>query len=183
VNAQSFLHPLELFTDEPHLEARPWACVRTRARFEKQFCQWLRTRGVAHFLPTSHESKVCGRTRYTVDAPLFPGYVFLVGDYDKSALKEACCVVSILRPPLGQTDRLERDLWTIWRGLVSGSRLELSRKLVPGDLVEVKTGPFVGMQGRFEKWGKGGWLHVWLDLLGCGASVLLPEMYVTRSLG
>lgn len=182
MNAQTFLYPLELFTDEPPSSGRPWACVRTRARCEKQFSHWLHGRNVPHFLPTAHESKVCGRTRYTVDAPLFPGYVFLVGDHDKSALKDACCVVNILRPSLAQVDRLERDLWTIWRGLVTGSRLELSRKLVPGDRVEVKTGPFVGMQGRFERWGKGGWLHVWLDILGCGASVQLPEMYVVRSI-
>lgn len=182
MNAQTFVHPSELFAEDPPLAARSWLCVRTRARIEKQFCHWLAARNIDHFLPTSHEAKVCGRTRYTVDAPLFPGYVFIIGDHDKSALKDARCVVDILRPKPGQLDRLERDLWTIWRGLQTGSRLELHRKLMPGDLIEVKTGPFVGMQGRFEKWGKGGWLHIWLDILGCGASVLLPELFVTRSI-
>jgi transcription antitermination factor NusG len=115
-----------------------------------------------------------------VDCPLFPGYVFLVGDYDRSALKEARCVVDVLRPAPANMGRLDKDLWTIWRGLVTGSRLELSRRLVPGDVVEIITPPYAGMQGRFERWTTRNRLHVWLDIMGCGAIIELPESDVTR---
>lgn len=182
MNAQSFLHPSELFADHPAAEPRRWLCVRTRPRAEKQFSGWLTAHSIDHYLPTARQARTCGRKRYMIDAPLFSGYVFVVGDYDKSSLKDARCIVDLLRPKPGQLDRLERDLWSIWRGLVTGSRLELYRKLAPGDLVEVTTEPFVGMQGRFEKWGKGGRLHIWLDMLGCGVSVCLPELFVVRSL-
>ena len=128
---------------------------------EKHFCAWLRAQGIAHFLPTSHESKQVGRTRYTVDVPLFPGYVFLVGDRDRSTSRRPVAWSMSWGRRRESGTSLERDLWTIWAGgLVTGSRLELTRKLAPGDLVEAKSEPFVGMRGRFEKWGKGGLLHV-----------------------
>lgn len=172
---QPLLYPDDLFTDVPPDEGRPWICVHTKARCEKRLCAWLQSCQVPHYLPTVHRRQACGRTRYEVDLPLFSGYVFVLGDQDKGAFKDAGCVTEILRPRPRCGARLERDLWTIWRGLMTGSHLELARKLRPGDIVELKAPPFAGMQGRFESWGRHGRLHVWIDLMGCGVVIELSE--------
>jgi transcription antitermination factor NusG len=179
---QPFLDPPDLFCDTPAAQRRYWTCAYTRARFEKRLCNWLHARNTAYYLPTIHQRKACGRTRYEVDAPLFAGYVFVLGDFNKGDLKDSGCVTEVLKPSTLYAERLERDIWTVWRGLVTGSHLELVKKLQRGDIVELQSPPYAGMQGRFERWGRHGRLHVWLDIMGCGALIELSESDVTLPL-
>src|SRR5690606_14894618 len=66
-----------------HPRATPgvrWHVARTKSRQEKALQAALRTRGIPHYLPLFSEQRLHGGRRRTVEAPLFPGYVFVCTD-------------------------------------------------------------------------------------------------------
>ena len=80
--------PLEPFVFPDDLFARPavppeagaWWVLHVRPRAEKALARQLRNDRTAFFLPLGKKrSCIRGRT-FTAHVPLFPGYVFLLGD-------------------------------------------------------------------------------------------------------
>jgi transcription antitermination factor NusG len=160
--------------------ARFWTCVRTRPRWEKRFAEWLSARRMGHFLPlVARRQGVAGKGHRNAarvfEHPLLPGYVFVEGDRDKAEFRESNSVVYLIKPQPFQAEELHRQLWGLWKGLESGSHLELARELKVGQAVEVTAGPLKGVRGRFERWAGGGRLILTVDVLGVGAVVEVDD--------
>jgi transcription antitermination factor NusG len=114
--------------------------------------------------------------------PLFPGYVFVEGSPTKAEFLPTRAAVDVLQATETQRLQLHEELCAIWRGLSSGSPLELTRELKPGHQVEVVAGALKGVQGRFERWGNSGRLILWVDMLGAGAAIEISDTSVVRLL-
>jgi len=176
VRAQPYLYPESLFDEEGPGEVEFWTCLRTKPRWEKKMARWLEGRGLPYFLPTFPRQTTSHRKTRTSDNPLFAGYLFVKGDFDKRDFAAANCVVNVLKPAARLlVEKLHAELWNIWRGLTTGSSLELTRQLAVGQRVKVVAGPMRGVEGRFESWTKGGRLVLGVDLLGIGVAVEVPD--------
>src|ERR1700722_19935639 len=57
-----------------------WWVARTKSRFEKAFAWDLVDREIGYFLPMIPKITLSHRRKRRVLTPLFPGYVFFVGD-------------------------------------------------------------------------------------------------------
>ena len=171
-------HLFEAAEPEP---APVWICVRTRPRWEKRFARWLTARGFDHFLPTySHRTRSGGKTR-TTELPLLPGYVFVVGDWDKRAFVDSGAVLEVLRPRgANEAQHLHADLRRIWQAVESGAPLSLARPLEAGEWLEIRDGPLAGLVGQFEKRGRGDYLVLTVHLLHMAVAVEIPESSTTR---
>jgi hypothetical protein len=176
---QSLLLPPDAFAAE-FPPAAPWGCVRVRARAEKRLAGWLAATGTACYVPTLARQTVSHRRVRVTLAPVFPGYLFHAGNGGKSQFRGAPGFVDLVPCGEPQARQLALELWQIWRGLTSGSPLELVARLQPGEEVEVVAGALKGLCGRFERWGQHGRLVLWVDLLGAGAAMEIDEAAVVR---
>lgn len=151
-----------------------WTCVRTRPRWEKRFSDWLRSRNIEHFLPVFEQTRVSHRKKRTTGLPLFPGYVFVPGNYSKISFLDSGCVVRLLKPSCDTEARhLDGQIRNIRQCLASGLPVVPEQTFVPGEEVEVIEGPLMGTVGRYERKGPNGTLFISVDMLGTGVSVEL----------
>lgn len=123
-----------------------WFVLRTKARQEKILAQDLGSRGIGHFLPLITCTKFYAGRRARVETPLFPGYLFLRGDVDQAYEADRTRrVAQIIRVPDQQ--RMDRDLRNIRLALGVDAALDPFPFLRAGVRVEVRAGPFRGLQG------------------------------------
>lgn len=174
--AQPFLYPADRFEENPGTPPAFWVCVRTRPRWEKKFAEWLIERRRNCFLPVFRRTTTSGRKRRTSQLPLFPGFVFVEGDWNKKDFAETGSVAYVLRPR-GATEaaRLHRELRDIWTGLASGLYLSPVHALASGESCLITGGPLRGVEAKFERLGRAGRLILQVEILGGGVAVEVPS--------
>jgi len=174
--SDQFIYPPNLLEQDAPGPSVFWTCARTRPRCEKKLARWLKAHDIPFFLPTYQRRAVSHRRIRTSDLPLFPGYLFVEGDRHKREFVESMSVADVLKPNCDhQIERLHSDLWNLWKGLTSGSHLELARKIEPGHHVEIVSGPLKGIEGRFDRWATGNRLLLSIDMLGMAVALEVPD--------
>ena len=68
----------------------------------------------------------------------------------------------------------------IHRLIASGAAVTPEKRLVPGDLVEIRSGPLAGLRGTILKSASGSRFVVQVDFIQRGASVLLDDFTLAR---
>lgn len=154
--------------------AGAWWLGHVRPRQEKVLAGELAARDIAYFLPTVHRKSITrGRTR-TAEVPLFPGYIFICGsEVDRLTALKTNRLPAIHRVVEGEC--LRRQLKTLAELIAAGAPLVREARLMAGERVRIKSGPFRGVegvilrrQGRME-------LLVAIDFLGQGASMEVED--------
>ena len=172
---QQYLYPPERFVLAEAGAPAFWTCARTRPRWEKKFAAYLAGHGLPHFLPVYARKTHSGRKTRENWLPLFPGYVFVEGDWRKQDFLAADAVVRLLKPQAPQQIRqLHTELWQVWRSLIEGVCLTPVETIAVGELCDIIAGPLWGVQGRYERPGRQGRLVLRMELLGVGVAVEVP---------
>jgi transcriptional antiterminator RfaH len=168
---EPFVYPDNLLKESSSDETPgQWWVVHSRPRAEKSLARRLRKRRVAHFLPLYHREWRAGSRLRSSYLPLFPGYLFLHGDFQARLFAlETNLVVRTLE--VKDQEQLETDLQRVYRLVESGSPLAPEDRLVPGSPVEIISGPFSGMAGKILRRGKKLHFFVEVHLLQQGVSV------------
>lgn len=154
----------------PQAESGPWHVLHTRSRQEKAIAQTLSAMGVAYFLPLVRQARYYGRRKLSVDLPLFPSYVFLRGGLEDAYEADRTGRIASIIPVVDQ-DRLDMELRNIYVALVGGADLEPYPHLTQGTRVEVRAGPFRGLQGVVDRRLKNSRLILQVDMLGRAVSM------------
>lgn len=140
----NLLENQELLADE----ARKWWSLYTLSRHEKELMRKLQARKLPFYgpiIPKRYRS-AGGRMR-TSYVPLFPNYVFFLGDeYERLEIMQTNCISKYSMVKNGL--ELVTDLRQIHTAITSGVPLTPESQLEPGDAVRVRTGPFKGYEGR-----------------------------------
>jgi transcriptional antiterminator RfaH len=166
----------ELPTD---LEGRRWWALQTRPRQEKSLARDLLDRQVCFYLPLLDQKTIIRRRVFTSQVPLFPGYVFLLGDEQERLT--ALTTRRVVRPlAVGDQARLWRDLRQLRRLLLSGEPVTPEQRLLPGMLVEIITGPLAGLQGKVLRLDSHRRFVVGVEFMQQGVSVLLDDCTQVR---
>ena len=147
-----------------------WYVLHTKSRQEKILANELAARSVEHYLPLVKRPRFYGNRKVTVEEPLFPGYVFLFGDIDQAYVADRTKRVANI---INVTDqkKLEWELDNIRRALAHEVPLDPYPHLTKGVRVEVRSGPFQGLQGVIEDKGKDARLILQVDVLGRAVSL------------
>ncbi len=160
--------------------ARPqasWYVLHTRSRQEKILASELAARRIDNYLPLVRRVRHYGDRKAVVEEPLFPGYVFLFGSLDEAYEADRTKrVANIIRVP--DQRRLEWELSNIRLALSADAPLDPYPHLVRGVRVEVRGGPFQGLQGIIEDKGKECRLILQVDVLGRAVSLEIDSAYV-----
>lgn len=146
-------------------EAGDWFVLHTRSRQEKALAADLAARGIGHFLPTVRQVRYYGRRKVWAELPMFPGYVFLRGSREEAFEADRTrWVAQIL--PVSDQEMLDWELRNIHLALARQAPLDPYPYLEEGVLVEVRGGPFKGLQGVVEKKERPDRLRLQVDMLG-----------------
>jgi transcriptional antiterminator RfaH len=169
---EPFLHPGDLLDEESRERCRlfDWSVLHTKPRAEKALARKLFGEEVCFFLPLSRKAlknRAGARPAYL---PLFPGYVFLLGD-EGSRIKalKTNQVVNCLAVPDQQ--ELHEDLRHVYQLMNCATGLVTEPRLTRGARVEITAGPFAGMTGTILRRGSELRFAVEIHFLQQGVSV------------
>jgi transcriptional antiterminator RfaH len=173
------VYPPGLFDASPAVEqARDWWVAHTRPRQEKCLARQLYAGGVPFYLPqVDRRNRIRGRI-VTSRVPLFPGYVFVLGDHDERIAALATRRVARMIP-VPDGDRLRHDLDQVRRLIDSGMPVTPEERLAPGMWVEVTRGPLAGLSGQIVRTAAGRKFVVRIDFIQRGASAVLDDCVLT----
>lgn len=147
-----------------------WYILHTRSRQEKVVALALGSMGVDHYLPLVTRVQFYGKRKVKVKAPLFPGYLFLHGMRDQAFdVDRTGRIAQIIDVP--DQAQLAFELKNIQLALKSDTVLDPYPYLHEGIHVEVRSGPFRGIQGLIESRTKCHRLILQVDVLGQASSL------------
>jgi transcriptional antiterminator RfaH len=153
--------------------------AHTLPRQEKALAAALYARDVAYYVPlVTRKSLSRGRTR-VAQVALFPGYVFICGnDEDRLRVLQTNRVLTVRRAPDGA--RLRTDLRRFWSLIAAGAPLLPESRLVTGERVRVKAGPFRDQEGIVIRRNGKTRLLIAIDYLQQGASLEVDDCLLER---
>jgi len=149
-----------------------WHVLHVRSRQEKILVDEMRRRDVQCFLPLVSRVRFYAGRKAVVEAPLFPGYVFLRGSLDDAYTADRSKRLAGIIPVLDQ-QRLNWELQNIHRALGSGQELDAFPALKRGVRVRVTAGPLLGLEGVVEDHVRADRIVVQIDMLGQAVSLEL----------
>lgn len=147
-----------------------WYVLHARSRQEKALAADLRAMDVPHYLPLVNSVRFYGKRKARVEMPLFPGYLFLLGEVDDAYRADRTGRLARVIPVPDQQG-LERELQSLRVVLESGAELDPYPYLQKGVWVELRSGPFRGARGLVEDRLRADRLILQVDVLGQATSL------------
>jgi transcription antitermination factor NusG len=123
-----------------------WLVLHTRSRQEKALADDLAAMQIAHFLPLIKQARYYGRRKLSVELPLFGCYLFMRGARDDAYRADRTKRVAKIIAVADQ-EKLDWELRNLYLALMRNAVLDPYPYLVSGAAVEVRSGPFRGLQG------------------------------------
>ena len=160
-----------------------WTCVRTRPRWEKKFADWASRHDFTHYLPLVRRRTVSHRKVRLSYLPLFPGYVFLLGDLGKKDFQSSGAVVHCLKPTSErQRVQLAMDLWSVAQLLASGQSPVPVPSWEPGEKVRLVGGALAGVTGEIVRRESDSLFIVAIEFLGVATAITVDETLLAEPL-
>lgn len=177
--AEMVQYPEALFAAPAQAGDEAWWVLHTRPRQEKSLARELLASRVPFYLPQVSR-RLCTRGRiFTSHVPLFPSYVFLLGNERQRIAAMGTRRVAHALRVLDQA-MLWRELGQIHRLIESGAPVTPEERLGPGQAVEICSGPLAGLRGIILRVAARRRFVVQVDFIQRGASVELDDFTVVR---
>ena len=151
-----------------------WYAVYIRSRAEKKAQVELQLMNIETFLPTQRKLRQWSDRKKWVEMPLIPGYLFVrISRKEYDSVLQANNVVSYVRfegtAAIIQDQQIDYLKLMLKQGDLD---IEITREnFKPGQLVEVISGPLIGLKGKLQKIKGKNKVAIELDQLGCSALV------------
>jgi transcription antitermination factor NusG len=170
VPLETALFPPDLLQVPPCDASACWWVIHTRPRAEKALARHLLGRNHSFYLPF-HRRQWRSRGRLlTSQLPLFPGYLFLHGDFQARQHALETNLAALILPVPDQIQLLD-DLRRVENLISAGAHLTPEERLEPGDAVAIIAGPLSGMTGTIMRRNKQLRFLVEIEFLRRGVSV------------
>jgi transcription antitermination factor NusG len=158
----------------PGSEDRRWRVLYTKARQEKATARQLLQFHIPFYLPLVGKTAMSRGRKTQSFIPLFSGYVFMFSTEDERVRSLTTNRISRILT-VEDPEQLVHDLGQLKQLIVSDAPLTVESRLVPGNRVRVRQGPFAGVEGSvLTRRGKTR-LLVAVDFLQQGASVEIDD--------
>lgn len=144
--------------------AVPWFALRVRARSEHVAASVLRSKGYDPFAPTYKLRRNYSDRTKTVDAPLFPGYIFCkFFPADRFGILNSPAISDIVGFGGALTPIPDDDILAVQRALTAGA--SPSPYLKAGQRVRIFRGVLAGIEGVLKQCEGGARVVISVDLL------------------
>ena len=174
--------PIDLAPTQP-----AWYAVWTRSHCERTVGQQLSARGFETFVPEIATWSRRGGVSHLIQAPMFPGYLFVRTAIDKERYVEMLKARGLVRVLGDGWDRLAPipadEIEAIQRVVEAKVTVSPYPHLTRGDRVTVVAGPLTGVEGIFiQDHPQKGRLVLSIDLLGRSVAVEIDCTAIVPSL-
>ena len=173
------------FISSNQVGSRLWYVVQTKPQNEYRVEAHLLNQGIETFLPLCASYHSCKGTVVKKIIPFFPSYLFARFDleHDYHRVKWTRGVKKVLGFGNGPLPISEKIVLGIKERLGEDNLIKWAEDWQEGDLVEVISGPFQGLQGIFQqKMSAKGRVKILLSLLGVDVSVQISQWQLKRAL-
>jgi transcription termination/antitermination protein NusG len=151
-----------------------WYVLHTRSKFEKVVRDALLKKNKEAFLPTIKKRSKRRDRKLFLQAPIFPGYLFVNAGVSPAEKLDVLKTVGVVRI-LGNRDvpyPVEPEIIDSLKIIVQANEDVLTGQCFhKGDPVRVTYGPFTGAIGLFVRYQKTGRIVVNIDAMGQSAAV------------
>ena len=146
--AQGDIQTTQFPSASPQQDAK-WFVLHCKPRQEQSVVDHLDALDAYAYFPKVPQVRFYNKRKVKRLMPLFPGYVFLYGQQDDAySVDRARGLVQIIKPE--DQEQLVWELENIHLALTQEAPLTECSGLKAGTRVEVRSGPFKGMQGLVE---------------------------------
>jgi transcription elongation factor/antiterminator RfaH len=155
-----------------------WFLVHTQPKSERKADWHLGAQGFRTYLPQIQKTIRHARQLRTVQAPLFPGYLFIVLDLGCDRWSPVRSTVGVSRLFTHQDGRPIPVPVGIVEALIErsdGNLTRLDSGLIKGQHVRILSGPFVDFVGTLERLDDAGRVQVLLEMMGTVVPVTLQR--------
>jgi transcription elongation factor/antiterminator RfaH len=153
-----------------------WFLVHTQPKSERKADWHLGAQGFRTYLPQIQKTIRHARQLRTVQAPLFPGYLFIVLDLGRDRWSPVRSTVGVSRLFTHQDGRPIPVPVGIVESLIErsdGNLTRLDKDLIKGQHVRILSGPFVDFVGTLERLDDAGRVRVLLEMMGTAVPITL----------
>jgi transcription antitermination factor NusG len=154
-----------------------WHVLHVRSRQEKALSADLALRGIQHYLPLVRQTRFYGHRRTDLQLPLFAGYLFLLGSMEQAYSADRTGRVAKIIPVFNQ-EQIDWELGNLQLAMQRQPSLAPYPYLKNGLRVEVRSGPFRGLQGIIEGRAKEARLLLQVTTLGKAVSLEIDASLV-----
>lgn len=163
---------------ETHCDAK-WYVLHCKPRQEQCVADALKAKRAHAYLPRIEQVRYYGKRKVKRSLPLFPGYVFLLGNKDNAYdVDRSRGIVQIIEPH--DQDQLAWELENIQFAIQQDAPLIECASLKVGTRVEVIAGPFKGMQGLVEANRRDDRVVLQVSMLGRAMSVEIDASLLNK---
>ncbi len=169
-----------MISHSKELEAIPrWYTLATKSRHEKVVKDGLDLKGYEVFLPLRTVIKKWSDRKKKVEEPLFKGYVFVKMPYrQRIPALETEGVARIVmfngRPGIVHESEISTIKQILEANRRHGVTVEAVEGIKAGDIVEVTSGPLIGLQGQYSEIKNENRLVIAIDSIGKSLAVEVP---------
>lgn len=151
-------------------QVQPWYALRVRTGAELSTAAALQNRGFDPYCPIRKEQRTYTDRMKSVDAPIFPGYVFCRFDaQQKTPILSSPGVQQIVKMGGAPAPIPEEQIWNIQRMIGAGATA--TGYLKQGQRVRVMRGLLAGVEGLLARDATGERLVVSVELLSRSVSL------------
>lgn len=130
-----------------------WHAIHTKPQCEKKLAEYLKRNEMFYYLPLMDSIRQYKYRKVTFTKPMFPGYLFArFNPNEKASVFISGYVVSFIKVPNEQ--ELLEDLHQIYIGRANKAELKQTTWLENGWLVEIISGPMMGLRGIVQNQSK-----------------------------
>ncbi len=135
---------------DQHIQSQiRWFVAHTRPRCEKKLAKFCRDEGIDPTLPCYKSVKKHGGKIVEFKKLLFPSYLFLqMSPLKKRVVYQSDYVANLL--DIEDQETFKQQLGDILRTLEMDVEMQVEPQITEGSLVQIKSGPFQGMEGWVE---------------------------------
>ena len=166
---------LDDFVDE-RVDRRWWA-IYTKSRQEKSLARQLLGMEIPFYLPLIPKTNLIRGRRITSRIPLFGSYMFLFAS-EEERIKALSTERIVQLLPAPSTQEIAGDLQNVRTLIGSGAPLTLEARMAVGQMVRVKSGALMGLEGTILSRRGEDRLLVAVRFLQQGASILIQDFQV-----
>jgi transcriptional antiterminator RfaH len=153
-----------------------WFLVYTQPKAERK-AQWhLGAQGFATYLPRIRKTVRHARQMRTVQAPVFPRYLFTILDIDRDrwlSVRSSLGVSQLICRHDGRPVPVPAGIVETLIAQTDGELTRLDVGFVKGQNVRILFGPFSDLVGRLERLDEAGRVQVLLNMMGTAVPVSL----------
>ena len=159
----------------------PWYAIYARHQHEKTVAQILTSKGFETLLPLYESARRWKDRTKVLSLPLFPCYVFVRGGLERRLDILTTPGIYALVSSAGRPSPIPPvEIEAIRRAVESGAHIEPHPFLKSGDLVRIKCGPLVGIQGILVQKKNLYRLVLSVEMLGQAAVLEVDSLLVER---